>query len=172
MQTKLFTLAIIEITLSIVVSVWILYISFRILQRLFFRKVTFRENNIAFSIFTGGIMLSIGFILGEIIPSITNIIRLSLSGKQEIPLGTIAQYASLYLFIGFIFSVLINAVVFFLFSALTKGINEFKEIQQNNVATAIIVTSALISITLIAKSSIGLIITALVPYTEGANFLL
>ncbi len=171
MQTKLLTLAFIEIALAIIISVLILFISFKILQKVFFKNMSLRENNLAFSIFTAGIMLSIGFILGEIIPSITNIIRLSISGQNEISMGTIIQYSGIYLFIGFIFSIVINAAVFFLFSALTKGINEFKEIQNNNIATSIIVTSTLISITLIAKNSIGLLISALIPYPETSNFL-
>ncbi|TSE04236.1 DUF350 domain-containing protein [Aquimarina algiphila] len=172
MQTKLLTLAFIEIALAIVVSVLILFISFKILQRVFFKNVSLREDNIAFSIFTAGIILSIGIILAEIIPSITNIIRLSMSNGDEISFGKIVQYSGLYLFIGFAFAVTINTSVFLLFSVLTKGVNEFKDIQQNNVSTAIVVTATLLSITLIAKDSISLLISALIPYPETSNFLL
>lgn len=172
MQNKLFILAFIEIALAIVISVLILFISFKILQRLFFKGLSIRENNLAFSVFTAGIILSIGIILSEIIPSITNIVRLSLTEEHQISFGKIFQYSGLYLFIGFVFAVIINACVFILFSALTKGINEFKDIQQNNIATAIVVTATLLSITLIAKDSISLLISALVPYPETTNFLL
>jgi len=171
MKTKLLTLACIEILLSIVISVLILYISFKLLQRLFFKEVSIRENNLAFSTFAAGIILSIGIILSEIIPSITNIIRLSLTEEHQISFGTIIQYSGLYLGIGFGFAVLINACVFLLFSALTKGINEFKDIQENNIATSIIVTATLLSITLIAKDSISLLISALIPYPDTSNFL-
>lgn len=171
MESTLLSLAIIEILLAIVVSVLILFVSFRLLQRVFFRHVSLRENNLAFSIFTGGIILSIGIILSEIIPSITNVIRLSISEQTQISFSEIIQYSGLYLFIGFIFSILINVAVFLLFSALTKGVNEFKDIQQNNIATAIVVTATLISITLIAKDSISLLISALIPYPETTNFL-
>lgn len=172
MQAKLVTLAFIEIALAIVVSVLILFISFKILQKLFFKNDSIREKNMAFSVFTAGIILSIGIILGEIIPSITNMIRLSMSGENQITYLKIAQYSGLYLFIGFAFAILINTSVFLLFSALTKGVNEFKDIQQNNLASAIVVTATLISITLIAKDSISLLISALVPYPETTNFLL
>ncbi len=172
MQTKLLTLAFIEIALAIFVSVLILFISFKILQRVFFKNISIREDNIAFSIFSAGIILSIGIILSEIIPSITNMVRLSMSEGNEITLATIVQYSGLYLFIGFVFAILINTSVFLLFSALTKGVNEFKDIQQNNIATAIVVTATLLSITLIAKDSISLLISALIPYPETTNFLL
>ncbi len=172
MQTKLLTLAFIEIALAIIISVLILFISFKILQKVFFKNIPLTGNNIAFSVFTAGIILSIGIILSEIIPSITNMIRLSMSSNNDITFGKIIQYSGLYLFIGFVFAVLINTSVFVLFSALTKGVNEFRDIQQNNIATAIVVVATLLSITLIAKDSISLLISALIPYPETTNFLL
>ncbi len=172
MQTKLLTLAFIEILLSLLLSVLIIYISFKLLQKIFFKNTSLRGDNIAFSVFTAGIILSIGIILSEIIPSITNIVRLSMSGENVISFSEIVQYSGLYLGIGFVFAILINTLVFFLFSALTKGINEFEDIQQNNVATSIVVTATIISITLIAKDSISLLISALIPYPETSNFLL
>ncbi|TPN87523.1 DUF350 domain-containing protein [Aquimarina algicola] len=172
MQTKLLTLAFIEIALAIIISVIILFISFKILQRVFFKDISLREDNMAFSIFAAGIILSIGIILSEIIPSITNIVRLSMTQEHKILWVEIIQYSTLYLFIGFLFSLVINTSVFLLFSALTKGVNEFKDIQQNNIASAIIVTATLVSITLIAKDSISLLISALIPYPETANFML
>ncbi len=172
MQAKLLTLAFIEIALAIVVSVLILFISFKILQKAFFKNDSIRKENMAFSIFTAGIILSVGIILGEIIPSITNMVRLSMSGENQITFIKIIQYSGLYLFIGFLFAILINTSVFLLFSALTRGVNEFKDIQQNNIASSIVITATLISITLIAKDSISLLISALVPYPETTNFLL
>lgn len=172
METKLLTLAFIEIALAILVSVLILFISFKILQKVFFKNISLSEENMAFSIFSAGIILSIGIILAEIIPSITNMVRLSMSSDNNISFGQIIQYSGLYLLIGFVFAILINTSVFLLFSALTKGVNEFKEIQQNNTATAIIISATLLSITLIAKDSISLLISALVPYPEVTNYLM
>lgn len=171
MNSKLLGLAVFEIIIAIIISVVIIYVSYKILKRLFFKNVELHQNNMAFTIFTGGIIMSVGIILSEIIPSITNIIRLSLSTAEDLPVTTILLYAALYLCIGFIVAVLINFAVFILFSSLTKGINEFKDIQQNNVGTAIIVVATLIAITLILKDSIALLISALIPYPETSNFL-
>ena len=172
MNSKLFTLALIEIGLAILISILIFYISYIILNKVFFKNTALREGNTAFTIFTSGIIISIGMILSEIIPSISNIVRLSMSGQHQISFITLIQYSALYLGIGFIFSVIIHTAVFTLFSILTRGINEFKDIQQNNIPTAILVSSILISITLISKSSISLLISTLLPFSENANFLL
>ena len=125
----------------------------------------------AFIVFTSGIILSVGIILSEIIPSITNVIRLSMSTNQSITITDILLCSGLYLIIGFVFAVIINFSVFVLFSTLTKGINEFKDIQQNNIGTSILVVAILIAITLILKDSISLLISALIPYPETTNFL-
>jgi uncharacterized membrane protein YjfL (UPF0719 family) len=171
MNTKLLTLAILEILISIGVTVVIIFVSFKILKLLFFRTTELSKENMAFTIFTSGIILSIGLILSEILPSITNVIRLSTTQTEIIDTTTIISYSGLYLAIGFIMAVFINGSAFLLFSILTKGINEFKEIQQNNVSVSILVVAILISITLIVKESIALLISALIPYPELTNYL-
>jgi len=171
MNSKLFTLSLIEIVLSIIVTVVIIFITYKILKWLFFRDHDLRGENLAFTIFTSGIILSVGIILSEILPSITNIIRLSTTQAEAIDTSTIVLYSGLYLLIGFITAVCINASVFFLFSMLTTGVDEFKEIKNNNISVAILVVAILISITIILKDSIALLISSLVPYPEVSNFL-
>ncbi len=171
MNSQLFTLALVEIILALIIAVVIIFISYKILKQLFFKSFDVAGNNMAFTVFTSGIVLSIGLILSEIVPSITNMIRLSMRQGDSIDMASIAQYSGLYLFIGFVMAVLINAAVFLLFSVLTKGTNEFKEIQKNNLSVAILVVVILISITLIVKDSIALLIGSLIPYPEVTNFM-
>jgi uncharacterized membrane protein YjfL (UPF0719 family) len=171
MNTKLFTLSLIEIVLSIVITVIIIFVTYRMLKWLFFRDHDLRGDNLAFTIFTSGIILSMGIILSEILPSITNIIRLSTTQSETVDITTITLYSGLYLLIGFIMAVLINASAFFLFSILTTGTHEFKEIKNNNVSVAILVVAILISITIIVKDSLALLISSLIPYPEVSNFL-
>ncbi len=171
MNSNLFTLSLIEIVLSILVTVVIIFMTYKILKWLFFRDYDLRGDNLAFTIFTSGIVLSVGIILSEILPSITNIIRLSTTQTEAVNTSTIVLYSGLYLLIGFIVAVFINASVFFLFSMLTTGVNEFKEIKNNNISVAILVVAILISITIILKDSIALLISSLIPYPEVSNFL-
>ena len=171
MNTQLFTLSLIEIVLSLLFSVIIIFVTYKILKWLFFRDHDLRGDNLAFTIFTSGVILSIGIILSEILPSITNVIRLSTTQTESVDTVNIIKYSGIYLLIGFLISVIINAFVFFLFSVLTPGIHEFKEIKNNNVSVAILVVAILISITIISKDSIALLISSLIPYPEVTNFL-
>ena len=149
----------------------IIFLSYKILKWFFFRNEDLRGNNLAFTIFTSGIILSIGIILSEIFPSINNVIRLSTTQSEAADIVTIVKFSGLYLLIGFIIAVIINTSVFLLFSVLTTGINEFKEIKENNISVAILVVAILISITLIVKDSIALLTSSLMPYPEVSNFL-
>lgn len=171
MNTQLFTLSLIEIILSLCISVVIIFLSYKILKWFFFRNEDLRGNNLAFTIFTSGIILSIGIILSEVLPSINNVIRLSTTQSETVDMGTIITYSGLYLLIGFIIAVIINTSVFLLFSVLTTGVNEFKEIKENNISVAILVVAILLSITLIAKDSIAMLTSSLIPYPEVSNFL-
>ena len=171
MNSKLFTLSLIEIILSILITVVIIYATYKILKWLFFKNYDLRGDNLAFTIFTSGIILSTGIILSAILPSITNIIRLSTTQIEVVETSTIILYSGIYLLIGFVVSVLINTSVFFLFSILTRGVDEFKEIKNNNISVAILVVTILISITIILKDSIALLISSLVPYPQVSNFL-
>ena len=171
MNKQLFTLSIIEIALSIILSIIIILITYKMLKWLFFRGHDLRGDNLAFTIFTSGIILSIGIVLSEILPSITNIIRLSTTQTETIDVSNIIKYSGIYLLIGFLISVILNASVFLMFSVLTPGVHEFKEIKSNNISVAILVVAILISITIITKDSIALLISSLIPYPEVTNFL-
>lgn len=171
MNTQLFTLALLEIILSIIVTIFIIFVSYKVLIKLFKKGTDVRGNNMAFTIFTSGIIISIGMILSEILPSITNVIRISLQESETVNTVELIIYSGVYLFIGFVMSVFINGATFLLFSLLTKGVDEFKEIQQNNISVAILTVAILVSITLIVKDSIALLISALVPYPNVTNFI-
>lgn len=171
MNSTLFLLSLLEIVIALLLSVAIFYASFKILKKLFFKHDDLGGKNIAFVVFTAGVFVSVGIILSELVPSITNVLRYSVLNPEEIGMVKVLTYAGSTLFIGFILAVLINAAVFFLFSTLTRGINEFKEIKENNTSVAILVASILIAITLIVKNTIAVMISALVPFPEVANFL-
>ena len=123
MNHSLIILALFEIIFSIIVTVGIIYVSYRILQRLFFKSNDLSGNHLAFTIFTSGVILNIGLILSEILPSITQVVRLATTQGDTTDYQTILLYSGLYLLIGFVVSVIINSSVFILFSIFTQGVD-------------------------------------------------
>ncbi|MDC7997214.1 DUF350 domain-containing protein [Gilvibacter sediminis] len=168
---NLFYLSVLEIVIGLILSVGIFFMSFKLLKLFFFRNEVLEASNQAFAIFCAGIFISIGLILSELVPSITNVIRTAVVQDPGLSTGQVLTYAGLSLTVGFIIAVLINGAVFLLFSALTKGINEFESIKNNNASVATMVASLLVSITLIVKNSIAVLISTMVPFPEVSNFL-
>jgi uncharacterized membrane protein YjfL (UPF0719 family) len=74
--------------------------------------------------------------------------------------------------VGFVFALIINLFTFLLFTGLTKGLNEFEEIKNNNTAIAVLVVASLVSITLVIQDSIAAMVESLIPYQEVSNFLM
>lgn len=171
MNGPLFYLALFEIIFSLLISVGVIYVSYGILRRVFFKQNDLSGKDIAFTVLTAGLVLSIGLILSEILPQITQVVRVLTTQNESPDYKTIVQYSALYLTIGFVITLLINTAVFGLFSLLTKGIHEYEEIKKNNLAVAIIVSVAIISITLIVKESVAVLISALLPYPQATYFL-
>ena len=171
MNAPLFYLALFEIVFSLLVSVGVIYVSYGILRRVFFKQNDLSGKDMAFTVLTSGLVLSIGLILSEILPQITQVVRVATTQGNSPDYQTIVLYAALYLTIGFFIALMINIAVFGLFSMLTQGIHEYKEIRNNNLAVALIVAVTIISITLIVKESIAVLISALLPYPQATNFL-
>jgi len=170
MNAPLFYLALFEIIFSLVISVSVIYVSYGILKRVFFKQNDLSGKDMAFTVLMAGMVLSIGLILSEILPQITQVVRVLTTEDENPDYQTIFLYSALYLTIGFIITLLINSAVFSLFSLLTQGINEYQEIIKNNLAVAIIVSVTIISITLIVKESIAVLISALLPYPQATYF--
>jgi len=171
MNAPLFYLALFEIVFSLLVSVGVIYVSYGILRRVFFKQNDLSGKDMAFTVLTSGLVLSIGLILSEILPQITQVVRVATTQGNSPDYQTIVLYAALYLTIGFFIALMINTAVFGLFSMLTQSIHEYKEIRNNNLAVALIVAVTIISITLIVKESIAVLISALLPYPQATNFL-
>ena len=171
MNAPLFYLALFEIIFSLLISVGVIYVSYGILRRIFFKQNDLSGKDMAFTVLTAGLVLSIGLILSEILPQITQVVRVLTTQNENPDYTTIVQYSALYLTIGFVITLLINTAVFGLFSLLTKGIREYEEIKKNNLAVAIIVSVTIISITLIVKESVAVLISALLPYPRATYFL-
>lgn len=171
MNAPLFYLALFEIIFSLLISVGVIYVSYGILRRVFFKQNDLSGKDMAFTVLTSGLVLSIGLILSEILPQITQVVRVATTQGSSPDYKTIVLYAALYLTIGFFIALMINIAVFGLFSLLTQGIHEYREIRNNNLAVALIVAVTIISITLIVKESIAVLISALLPYPQATHFL-
>lgn len=167
MNSKLIILSLLELGLAILLGVMVLYAAYSILNQSVFKKYTIEKNNLAFAILASAILFSVGNIMEGAIEPIADLIR-QLSGAYD-SLTTVAfqslKYILMFLVIGVVLAVIVNAISIKLFTTLTK-INEFEEIAQNNIAPALVTGTIAIIISIFAKGPAVQLMEAIIPYPE------
>ncbi|NQZ75716.1 MAG: DUF350 domain-containing protein [Ekhidna sp.] len=166
MNGNIALLGIIEIISAITIGIFILALTFKIVQWVGSRYYKIADYNLAYSIFTAAIILSVGIMISGIVQPLISSFRLL--NQRSDSFGLAFEYIStgaIYIAIAYTATVLIGLISTFLYSKLTP-IDEFEEIRQNNVGVALIISSILITLTLLTKSGVMLLIEAIIPYPE------
>ena len=171
MNTEIFYYSIIEIVISLFFGVFLLYFTYKLIDRLVKRKLKISLDNISFSIFASSILFSVAYLISGIKSPILNSLKM---------LGDNPEYEGSLILDGFKYSGLFLSVMVFtiitvifisikLFTYMTTDIDEFKEIQKNNIAVAILTATIVISISLLIKESLYLLLESFVPYPDIPN---
>ena len=173
MNEKIFYYGLLELGISILIGVLVLYISYRLIDKLIRKKYEIDKSNTAYAIFCSGVLFSVAYLISGIKAPILNSIRMV---QDQVDYDGIIlldglKYTGLFLVIILIVITLVNFLSIFLFTVMTKDVKEFEEIKKNNVAVSIITAVVIISISLLAKDSLYLILEAFVPYPEMPSFL-
>lgn len=172
MNTELFYYSIAEIGISIIIGVLLLFVTYKLIDRLVRRKYNIKLDNISFSIFSASILFSVAYLISGIKAPILNSLRM-ISDNPEYDGSIIIdgfKYTFLFLLIVIITISLINFLSVKLFTIMTKNINEFEEISKNNIAVSILTATIIISISLLVKDSLYLLLDSFVPYPETPKF--
>jgi uncharacterized membrane protein YjfL (UPF0719 family) len=168
MNKELFYYSLVEIGISVVIGVSLLYVTYRIINRLVKQKFEIKSDNISFSIFASSILFSVAYLISGIKSPILNSLKM-LTNNPEYEGSIILdgfKYSGLFLTIITITIAIVIFISIKLFTYMTKNINEFQEIKNNNIAVAILTATIIISISLFVKESMYLLLETFVPYPE------
>ena len=171
MNTEIFYYSIIEIVISLFFGVLLLYLTYKVIDKLVRRKLEISLDNISFSIFASSILFSVAYLISGIKSPILNSLKM-LGDNPEYEGSLILdgfKYSGLFLSL-MIFSIaLVIFISIKLFTYMTANIDEFKEIQKNNIAVAILTATIVISISMLIKESLYLLLESFVPYPDIPN---
>ena len=168
MNTELFYYSLVEIGISIIIGVSLLYFTYRVINKLVKKKFDISSDNISFSIFTSSILFTVAYLISGIKSPILNSLKM-LSNNPEYEGSLIVdgfKYSGLFLSVIIITITLVIFISIKLFTYMTKNINEFQEIKKNNLAVAILTATIIISISLLVKESLYLLLETFVPYPD------
>lgn len=169
MDVSLTLLAIIQLFGSIVVGVVVLYITYRLVHKLVSRKHPLESNNLAFAIFVGAIMFSVGFLVSSVIQPLLSTFRSinSASADAWSVAFLFTRYLFLFVMISSVIALVVNLISTSLFNLFTTRVNELEEISKGNTSVAIVLAVIILIITLFARQSVVLLLESIVPYPDG-----
>jgi hypothetical protein len=171
MNTEVFYYSIIEIVISLFFGVLLLYLTYKVIDKLVRRKLEISLDNISFSIFASSILFSVAYLISGIKSPILNSLKM-LGDNPEYEGSLILdgfKYSGLFLSLMIISICLVIFISIKLFTYMTANIDEFKEIQKNNIAVAILTATIVISISMLIKESLYLLLESFVPYPDIPN---
>lgn len=166
MNSNIAILGLIEIFSAITIGIFILALTYKIVQWVGRKYYRIQEFNLSYSIFTSAIILSVGIMISGILQPLVSSFRLL--NKQTDSFTLAFKYlatGAIYIAIAYTATILIGLISTFLYSKLTP-IDEFDEIRENNIGVALIISSILITLTILTKSGVILLIEAIVPYPQ------
>ncbi|WP_370088232.1 DUF350 domain-containing protein [Ekhidna sp.] len=166
MNPNLAILALIEIISAITIGIFILALTYKIVQWVGRKYYRIKDYNLSYSIFVSAIILSVGIMISGIVqPLISSFRLLNKSSDSFILAFKYIGTGAIYIAIAYTATILIGLISTFLYSKLTP-IDEFEEIRNNNVGVSLIISSILITLTLLAKNGVILMIESIIPYPE------
>jgi len=166
MNTKIALLALIEIISALSMGVTMLFITYKGLKYLAIKRYSIEKNNLAYSIFMSGVLLSVGIMMSGVVDPLLSVFRVLSSNSSETTSAILFSFifnGGKYIAIAYVLSVIIIIIGVSIYVNLTP-IDEFKEIKNNNIGVAIIVVTIIITLTLMSKDGVILFIESIVPY--------
>lgn len=164
MNSNIALLALIEIVSAITLGIFILALTYKLVQWVGRKYYKIQEYNLAYSIFVSAIIISVGIMLSGILQPMISSFRILNQSEESFKLAfDYFIIGGVYIAIAYSATVFIGLISTFLYSKLTP-IDEFEEIRKNNIGVALMISSILITLTLLTKSGVILLIEAIVPY--------
>ena len=166
MNANIAILALVEIFSAITIGIFILALTYKIVQWVGRKYYQIQEYNLSYSIFVSAIILSVGIMISGIIQPLLSSFRLLNQTADSFSLAfEYIATGAIYIAIAYTSTILIGLISTFMYSKLTP-IDEFEEIRKNNVGVSLIISSILITLTLLTKDGVMLLIEAIIPYPE------
>lgn len=167
MNYNIALLALTEILSALSIGVIILYATYKLLDYFGRKKLGITHSNTSFSIFVASILFAVGLMVSSVIQPIISSFRLLLNTTDTTfeLMSHFLGYGALYVAIALLMGIFISLSGVVFYSYLTP-IDEFKEIKNNNIGVAIIVSAIIITLTLMSRSGVNLLVESIIPYPE------
>lgn len=160
-----------EFLVSILISFILIFGSYRIilaLTRRFDEEKQLRKKNLSVGIVLGSIFIGEALVVKQALYPVMAVIQLFVLG-QEKDTGNFMKvllFGSGYVLLAGILAIISILFSFWLFNRMTATIDTYKEIQDNNLAVAVLMALFIIGICLLMSAGVSGLVRALIPFPE------
>ncbi len=165
-----FTLGVIELILTIIISILVVFLgqwAFSLFTKNIKENDELKDNNIAVGIILASVIFSMAIIVkSAVYPSVETVRELIRGGVSFIDILISIAFFLMFFIIAGLTGIVIILLSSFLYSKLTRRIDEFEEIKKKNIAIAIVLGAVIISISFIVQDGISAVMSGIMPYSE------
>jgi hypothetical protein len=163
-------ITLIELVMSILIGMSVLLVTHFGLTKIYQKRTEDDSpyKNTAYLIFVSGVMFSVSWLLSGIMEPLSSTLKLLFQAHDD-GLTISLQYLKflgLFIGIGMAIGALINVLSYYIFSSITRDIDEFKAIANGNIGIAIMTTVIVIVITMFCREYFLLFLESFIPYPE------
>ena len=160
-----------EFLVSVLISFILIFGSYRIvllLTRRIDEEKQLKKKNVSVGIVLGSIFIGEALVVKQALYPVMAVIQLFILG-QEKDVGSFVEvllYAFGYVVLAGILAILCILLSFWLFNRLTPNIDTYLEIQDNNLAVAVLMALFIVGICLLMSAGVSGLVRALIPFPE------
>ena len=127
-----------------------------------------KAGNLAIGILKAGSLIALGILLQHAVTATFDAMDLMYRDQQitSLTFGKFATYASVHLGVSVAVSAVVLALGTFLFTKLTRGVNEMEEIRKGNTAPAVVLAAVMIVLALMTAPGLQMALDGLLPLPE------
>ena len=171
MDLILLITGIVQIFLSLLIAVTLVYLSFKIFRKMISginETEELKKNNVAVAILNGSIVLALVLVVKKSIESAITIFSNILRNPDAV-LSSYIQSALImlgHILLGGIIAFTSIYAALQIFIWLTKDLDELKEIKENNTAVGILLGIIIVSMALLLQQGVDTVLNALIPFPQ------
>jgi uncharacterized membrane protein YjfL (UPF0719 family) len=170
-NTSLFLVGLAKALFGILVGAAGIFLAARALHRLLGSGSTdsqTREGNVAVGVLKAGSLVALGILLQHAVSATFNAMDL-LYRDAEITVLTLRRlgtYAAIHLSVSIVVSAVVLALGTWVFTKLTRGVDEMAEIRKGNVAAAVVLAAVMVVLALMTAPGLQMALDGLLPLPE------
>lgn len=171
MSAQQIIFGLLEFLVSILISFILIFGSYRIiliLTRHIDEEQELKKKNVSVGIVLGSVFVGEAFVVKQALYPVMAVIQLFVLGEEK-DLGNFAEvllYGFGYVFLAGILAMFCILLSFWLFNRLTPYVDTYREIQDNNLAVAVLMALFIVGICLLMSAGVSGLVRALIPFPE------